>query len=239
MHVLSSYTHVQLLIFPTYFILTINFSHCYLLIMHNDPAVAYSFVLYTLYVCLPLVPAVLIFRLFPDSKVSVSGPLQNFTVNATGAFAAYIVTVALGFFIVRYVESQINSTRLYAVEGVFLDLGKNQYVGSDHFYSQYAPVGIDPSQMPLSRNYNFVYLLDHPISASETVFLQYWDITAVGGLGMPASKSVRLTLKESSSEQHFRLQVNGNEVTAIQVAEDKPVLRTTFEVAMEGTLHAH
>jgi hypothetical protein len=206
--------------------------------VHNNPAVAYSFLLYALYVCLPLVPAVLIFRMFPDSKVSVSGPLQNFTVNATGAFAAYVVTVALGFFLVQYIEAQISSTRLYAVEGVFLDLGKNQYVGSDHFYSQYAPVGIDPSQMPSSRNYNFVILLNHPIVTSETVFLQYWEISSVGGLGTPASKSVKLILKESSSEQRFRLQVKSDEVTAVQVAEAKSVVEPPIEVAMEGRQHA-
>jgi hypothetical protein len=206
--------------------------------VYYDPAVTYSFVLYAVYVCLPLVPAILIFRLFPDSKVSVSGPLQNFTVNATGAFAAYVVTVALGFFLVKYIEVQITSTRLYAVEGVFLDLGKNQYVGSERFYSQYAPVGIDPTQMPERRNYNFVVLLDHPVVTSETVLLQYWEINAVGGLGMPASKSVRLTLKGTSSAQHFRLQVKGEEVTAELVAEAESALKPKIEVAMEGNQHA-
>lgn len=45
-------------------------------------------------VCLlgPLIPAVLIFKLFPDSKVSVQGPLQGLSVKSGGAFAAYLVT---------------------------------------------------------------------------------------------------------------------------------------------------
>jgi hypothetical protein len=182
----------------------------------HDSAVAYSFLLYALYVCLPLVPAIAIFRLFPDSKVAISGPLQNFTVNATGAFAAYVVTVALGFFLVQYIEAQINSTRHYAVEGVFLDLGRDQYVGSDNFYSQYSPAGIDPSQMPTSRNYDFVMLFDHPVIASETVHLQYWEIRAVGGLGVPPpSKTVVLVLTGTRSKQQFRLQVNGDQVKAV------------------------
>jgi hypothetical protein len=45
-------------------------------------------------VCLlaPLIPAVLIFKLFPDSKISLSGPLQGLSVKSGGAFAAYLIT---------------------------------------------------------------------------------------------------------------------------------------------------
>lgn len=207
--------------------------------MTNNQAVIFSFCLYLFYVLLPLVPAVLIFRMFPETKVTVSGPLQNLTLNSTGAFAAYVVTVALGFFLVQYIEVQISSTRLYAVEGVFLDLGRNQYVSSDHFYSQYAPGGIDPSAMPPSRNYNFVILLDHPVIKSETVWLQYWEISAVGGLGTPMSKSVALKLLATPSQQRFRLQVNGGQVTAEQIAEANPAQRTEAEIAMKGGQHAH
>ena len=192
-------------------------------IVSHDSTVTYSFILYALYVCLPLVPAILIFWLFPDSKVAVSGPLQNFTVNATGAFAAYVVTVLLGFFLVKYIETIITESRLYAVEGVFLDLGKNQYVGSDHFYSHDLFAGIDPRSMPPIRNYNFVVLLDHPIptTETETVWLQYWEVSAPSGLGsVPASKSVPLILKGSSSTQVFRLQVQGDDVKVVQANAD-------------------
>lgn len=48
-------------------------------------------------VCIPLVPAVIIYRLFPDTKVGLSGPLQGLTVNAGGAFAAYIITLIVVF----------------------------------------------------------------------------------------------------------------------------------------------
>ncbi len=210
-----------------------------MVIVHDNPTVTYSFLLYAVYVCLPLIPAILIFWLFPDAKVTVSGPLQNLTVNATGAFAAYIVTALLGFFLVKYIEVQITSTRLYAVEGVFLDLGKNQYVGSDHFYSQYAPVGIDPSAMPESRNFNFVILLDHPVVESETVSVQYWEVHNASGFGMPASKSIALKLSETSRTQHFRLKIQGDQVTAEQVAEGKPVSDQEIEIAMEGSRNVH
>jgi hypothetical protein len=207
-------------------------------ILNQDHTVAYSFLLYTFYVCLPLIPAVVIFRLFPDSKVSVSGPLQNFTVNATGAFAAYVVTVALGILLVQWIETTINSGRLYAVEGVFLDLGKNQYVSSSDFYSQYAPLGVNPSMMPPSRNYPFVMLFKHPVVSSEEVELQYWEIDAVAGLGPPPrSKLVRFKLKGGPSAEKFRLQITGDVVTAVE-AKDEPASKPKLEVATEGDQYA-
>jgi hypothetical protein len=47
-----------------------------------------------IWILLPLVPAILIYRLFPSSTVAVSGPLANLTVRATGAFAAYLIIFA-------------------------------------------------------------------------------------------------------------------------------------------------
>jgi hypothetical protein len=59
-----------------------------------------AYVLYGMHVLLPLLPAVVIYHLFPDTKVGLSGPLQGLTVKAGGAFAAYVTTVLLGIFLV-------------------------------------------------------------------------------------------------------------------------------------------
>lgn len=64
-------------------------------------AILLSFALYVLYIILPMVPAILIYKWFPDTKVGVKGPLGNLTMKATGAFAAYVITVILGFFLVN------------------------------------------------------------------------------------------------------------------------------------------
>lgn len=48
-------------------------------------------VLLAVWVSLPLLPAVLIYRLFPNTSVTTSGPLANLTINASGAFAAYLI----------------------------------------------------------------------------------------------------------------------------------------------------
>lgn len=72
-------------------------------------SVILSFVLYLLYVLLPMIPAILIYRLFPDTKVSLKGPLSKLTMKSTGAFAAYIITVILGFFLVKNTLNIITS----------------------------------------------------------------------------------------------------------------------------------
>lgn len=67
----------------------------------NIAAVLLSCLLYSLYVLLPMIPAIVIYRLFPDTRVALSGPLANLTLKSTGAFAAYVVTVFLGFFLIN------------------------------------------------------------------------------------------------------------------------------------------
>jgi len=43
---------------------------------------------------LPLVPAILLYWLFPDSRIKAEGVLANFKVNAAGAFGGYLVLFA-------------------------------------------------------------------------------------------------------------------------------------------------
>ena len=70
-------------------------------------AVLLSFTLYALYVFLPIVPAILIYKMFPNSQISASGVLSNFKFNATGAFGGYVITVVLGWGLVDGIHGQI------------------------------------------------------------------------------------------------------------------------------------
>lgn len=203
--------------------------------MAIDPTVGYSFLLYVLYVVLPLVPAILIFRLFPETKVTVSGPLQNLTVNATGAFAAYVVTVALGFFLVKNVEAQIAFTRHYAVEGVIVDLDQNQILNSDQFYSRYTNDTFNPGGQFLNRDYYFVVVLNHPVQSAETVWIKYWDLTTPAGIGTPpAPVSIPLELLPTSSLQRFRLHNQGGRVVVVPETQARSASSQSIETAMEG-----
>lgn len=63
-----------------------------------SPEVFISLILaamYGLVVIGPLVPAVVTYKLFPDTTVGLSGPLAGLTVRATGAFAAYTIVFLL------------------------------------------------------------------------------------------------------------------------------------------------
>ncbi len=47
-----------------------------------------------LWVLLPLVPSILLFKIFPNTSITTSGPLAGLTVRASGAFGGYLVIFA-------------------------------------------------------------------------------------------------------------------------------------------------
>jgi hypothetical protein len=61
-----------------------------------------------LWVLLPLAPAVLIYWLFPNTPVTVSGPLSGLTVRAGGAFGAYLVVLLLTYGQLRTINQSIS-----------------------------------------------------------------------------------------------------------------------------------
>ena len=63
------------------------------------------------WVLLPLVPAVSIYRLFPNTSVAVSGQLSKLTVRASGAFAAYLIV-----FVVMIPLTQKFATYVHGME---------------------------------------------------------------------------------------------------------------------------
>ena len=49
--------------------------------------------LLAIWVCLPLIPAWIKYRVTPDQKLGLMGPFQGLTVKASGAFTAYVVVL--------------------------------------------------------------------------------------------------------------------------------------------------
>jgi hypothetical protein len=89
---------------------------------------SYYAVLYLLAVLCPLVPAILIYKLFPDTKVSVTGPLSGLTLRAGGAFAAYVTTFLLSMLIVTHFRNFLDSllgTQVWTVTGKVVLLDEN------------------------------------------------------------------------------------------------------------------
>jgi len=58
---------------------------------------------------LPLVPAILLYWLFPDQQFKTTGWLANFKINATGAFGGYLVLFAAMIPFVKSAEDHVGS----------------------------------------------------------------------------------------------------------------------------------
>lgn len=73
-------------------------------------AILLSLLTYAMCVLMPIVPALIIYKKAPDSKLLVTGPLSKLTVRATGAIGAYIVFFILSEFIVLNIMKRIDAT---------------------------------------------------------------------------------------------------------------------------------
>lgn len=95
----------------------------------NLVAVLLGILLYLLFVLLPLVPAVIIYRIFPETKVAVKGPLGQLGLNTSGAFAAYVTVCVLGFFLVQFTQGLISGltrqTSIVTSQVTFVDSAGN------------------------------------------------------------------------------------------------------------------
>jgi hypothetical protein len=178
--------------------------------MTGNP-VLYSFLLYVLYVLLPLIPAVIIFWLFPSTQVGLKGPLQGLTINATGAFAAYVVTGLLGFFIVKSVQTQIVFSRQYPIEGVILNVAQNQKIDSDQFYLRCVS-----GSMTQTEDCYFVGLFDTPVQKGQMIDFTYLQFQASGTGAPPTPTRIRVPLAQTNSPQRFVLATDENGQTVIR-----------------------
>lgn len=117
-------------------------------------AVVLSFLLYVFYVLLPMIPSIVIYRMFPDTKVSASGVLANLNFKTTGAFAAYVVTVFLGFFLVKNTHELIaqigNPVWTLKTNVELLNVDGSQYKNSDLLET--LVVSVDPKLQRINGN---------------------------------------------------------------------------------------
>ena len=59
----------------------------------DQSIVIWQYALNASWVLLPLVPAVLIYLIFPRTQVGLAGPFSGLTIRASGAFAAYFIVL--------------------------------------------------------------------------------------------------------------------------------------------------
>ena len=84
------------------------------------------------WVLLPLIPATIMFLLFPSSSLVVSGPLAagplgTLSVRATGAFGGYLVVFAVTYLLVAWGEDRINAfeSSFWTITGQIKVFGKD------------------------------------------------------------------------------------------------------------------
>jgi hypothetical protein len=72
-----------------------------------------------IWVLVPLAPALLIYWLFPNTPVAVSGPLADLTVRTGGAFGAYLVVLLVTYGQLRITDQSIASleSQFWTVSG--------------------------------------------------------------------------------------------------------------------------
>lgn len=71
----------------------------------------WQYVLNGTWVLMPLVPAILIYLIFPKTQLTMTGPFQGFSVRSTGAFAAYLIVLLATFPLLN--RQNENITRMY------------------------------------------------------------------------------------------------------------------------------
>lgn len=76
-----------------------------------DKSILYAFIFYITFIIVPLVPALLIYKLLPKEKIGtigVGGVFGNFRINATGALGAYLLIAGGSFYLFNpFVQGQI------------------------------------------------------------------------------------------------------------------------------------
>ena len=70
-----------------------------------------SFALYLTCFLIPLVPSILIYKIFPNSSVVASGSFSERKINSSGAFAAYLITLVISINALSETEKRILEIR--------------------------------------------------------------------------------------------------------------------------------
>ncbi len=141
-----------------------------------NQAILFSYGLFAIYLLLPIIPTVLIFKLLPDEKVAISGPLQKLTINASGAFAAYIITLLLGVPIIGKASQSIDDLSKIASEAARLEMAQKQRAVT---WNVTVPIkftdtdGTTPLQLPTMES---MYVLSRPSPYHPGSSIMYVDV---------------------------------------------------------------
>jgi len=63
----------------------------------DQSIILWQYLLNASWVLLPLIPAIVIYLIFPNTKTSLGGPLSGLSIKSSGAFAAYFIVLLATF----------------------------------------------------------------------------------------------------------------------------------------------
>lgn len=184
-------------------------------------AIRTSLTLYAIWTLLPLAVAVVIFKLFPDTKVSASGPLQNLTINATGAFGAYLITLVAGWLLINRIDERIQlsvvtPTWELSARVKFVDT-EGKEIKANNILREELRVYVEPPLVK-TRELPHVYVLLPLVKPDEWPTLQF---TAPGFIPEPFSPRQLIDSKKAKIK-HPRIEFL-EEVVLHQVPAAVPV----------------
>jgi hypothetical protein len=106
---------------------------------------------------LPLVPSIIVYKISPKDKVGIGGVFHAFTINATGAFAAYLICLlVLYFFVLQGFMEQIKTENDHPSQ-------ISQYVLSNYpWAAEYTP--LNKQLFTLKSNMRFEKSINDSIS---------------------------------------------------------------------------
>jgi|HubBroStandDraft_3_1064219.scaffolds.fasta_scaffold03694_3 hypothetical protein len=108
------------------------------------------------WVLLPLVPAILIYRLFPDTPLTLSGPLAGLTLKTGSAFGAYLIIFLLVIPRVQdaYAVTAQGQHGAWTITGAFHTVKRNgeDWAPGNDFFSKIA-MRTEPRISSFSENF--------------------------------------------------------------------------------------
>lgn len=130
----------------------------------------------------PLVPTIVIFKVFPDSRINWGGPFKGMTLKATGAIAGYLVVGVLLFkytdAAVQEIKRKARQSAAWQVKGRFQLVTRNEkgeLVPVDNASSEqiFSNIQVTPRNCVIQGNALDLWLATNDLERASVVFSGY------------------------------------------------------------------
>jgi len=140
-----------------------------------------QFLLNAGWVLLPLAPAILIYRIFPNTQTGLSGPFGALTIRASGAFAAYflvfLATIPLLNQMNRNLKGEFRPS--WTIKGRILPQDENgKSIANFDGSSDIVRISLQPDFVRVKRNLTFEAIVPEINQSLPAVSISYEGVGA-------------------------------------------------------------